>query len=240
MAQIFAKTGSGRAILGFWYHFAIMFEALFILTIIAAGTRVGRFMLQDLLGHAWKPLRRSNWMPGVMATSGVIVLAWGYFLYQGVRDPLGGINSLWPLFGIGNQLLAAIALCVATTILIKMHRAKFMWITGIPLTWLVVVCFTAGWEKIFSDQPRLGFLSDATRLQSALDAGTVPASQIALTQGQIFNDRLDAVVCGIFMVLVLLILADSLRVWFGILRGSREAKVVEAPFVLTQLRAEEL
>jgi carbon starvation protein len=240
MAQIFAKTGSGRAILGFWYHFAIMFEALFILTIIAAGTRVGRFMLQDLLGHAWKPLRRSNWMPGVMATSGMIVMAWGYFLYQGVRDPLGGINSLWPLFGIGNQLLAAIALCVATTILIKMHRARYMWITGIPLVWLVVVCFTAGWEKIFSDLPRLGFLADADRLQSALNAGKVAADQIALTQGQIFNDRLDAVVCGVFMVLVLLILADSLRVWFGILNGSREAKVVEAPFVVTQLRAEEL
>jgi carbon starvation protein len=240
MAQIFAKTGSGRAILGFWYHFAIMFEALFILTILAAGTRVGRFMLQDLLGHAWKPLRRSNWMPGVLATSGVIVLAWGYFLYQGVRDPLGGINSLWPLFGIGNQLLAAIALCVATTILIKMHRARYIWITGIPLTWLVVVCFAAGWQKIFSDQPRLGFLADAARLQNLLDTGKVAAGQIAFTQGQIFNDRLDAVVCGIFMVLVLLILADSLRVWFGILRGSRDAKVLEAPFVMSQLRVEEL
>jgi carbon starvation protein len=240
MAQIFAKTGSGRAILGFWYHFAIMFEALFILTIIAAGTRVGRFMLQDLLGHAWKPLRRSNWMPGVLATSGVIVLAWGYFLYQGVRDPLGGINSLWPLFGIGNQLLAAIALCVATTILIKMHRARYMWITGVPLVWLVVVCFTAGWEKIFSPLPRLGFLAEAARLQGALDAGSVAADKIAQTQGQIFNDRLDAVVCGIFMVLVFLILADSLRVWFGILSGRRESKVEEAPFVLSQLRAEEL
>jgi len=240
MAQIFAKTGSGRAILGFWYHFAIMFEALFILTILAAGTRVGRFMLQDLLGHAWKPLRRSNWMPGVLATSGVIVLAWGYFLYQGVRDPLGGINSLWPLFGIGNQLLAAIALCVATTILIKMHRARYIWITGIPLAWLVVVCFAAGWQKIFSDQPRLGFLADAARLQNLLDTGKVAAGQIAFTQGQIFNDRLDAVVCGIFMVLVLLILADSLRVWFGILRGSRDAKVLEAPFVMSQLRVEEL
>ena len=240
MAQIFAKTGSGRAILGFWYHFAIMFEALFILTILAAGTRVGRFMLQDLLGHAWKPLRRSNWMPGVLATSGVIVLAWGYFLYQGVRDPLGGINSLWPLFGIGNQLLAAIALCVATTILIKMHRARYIWITGIPLTWLVIVCFAAGWQKIFSDQPRLGFLADAARLQNLLDTGKVAAGQVAFTQGQIFNDRLDAVVCGIFMVLVLLILADSLRVWFGILRGSRDAKVLEAPFVMSQLRVEEL
>jgi carbon starvation protein len=240
MAHIFSKTGGGRAILGFWYHFAIMFEALFILTIIAAGTRVGRFMLQDLFGHVFPPLRRTNWMPGVLVASAAIVAAWGYFLYQGVRDPLGGINSLWPLFGIGNQLLAAIALCVATTILIKMHGARYMWITGIPLAWLVTVCFTAGWEKIFSDQPRLGFLADAARLQNALDAGKVAAMKIAETRGQIFNDRLDMVVCGIFMVLVLLILVDSLRIWFAILSGSKEAKVDEAPFVLSELRPEEL
>ena len=240
MAHIFSKTGGGRAILGFWYHFAIMFEALFILTIIAAGTRVGRFMLQDLFGHVFPPLRRTNWMPGVLVASAAIVAAWGYFLYQGVRDPLGGINSLWPLFGIGNQLLAAIALCVATTILIKMHGARYMWITGIPLAWLVTVCFTAGWEKIFSDQPRLGFLADAARLQNALDAGKVAAMKIAETRGQIFNDRLDTVVCGIFMVLVLLILVDSLRIWFAILSGSKEAKVDEAPFVLSELRPEEL
>ena len=240
MAHIFSKTGGGRAILGFWYHFAIMFEALFILTIIAAGTRVGRFMLQDLFGHVFPPLRRTNWMPGVLVASAAIVAAWGYFLYQGVRDPLGGINSLWPLFGIGNQLLAAIALCVATTILIKMHRAKYMWITGIPLAWLVVVCFTAGWEKIFSDQPRLGFLSHAAQLQSALDSGKIAAAKIAETRGQIFNDRLDTAVCAIFMVLVLLILVDSVRIWFGILSGSKESKVEEAPFILSKLRPEEL
>ncbi|HEY6391495.1 MAG TPA: carbon starvation CstA 5TM domain-containing protein, partial [Bryobacteraceae bacterium] len=147
---------------------------------------------------------------------------------------------LWPLFGIGNQLLAAIALCVATTILIKMHGARYMWITGLPLVWLVIVCFTAGWQKIFSDQPRLGFLSHAAQLQSALDAGTVAAGKVAETNGQIFNDRLDAVVCGMFMMLVLLILADSLRVWYGILSGSRQARLEESPFVLTQLRPEEL
>jgi len=240
MAHIFAKSGGGRAILGFWYHFAIMFEALFILTIIAAGTRVGRFMLQDLLGHAFPPLRRPNWMPGVLATSAVIIAAWGYFLYQGVRDPLGGINSLWPLFGIANQLLAAIALCVATTIFVKMHRSRYMWISGTPLVWLVVVCFTAGWEKIFSDQPRLGFLADAARLQNALDAGKVAAAKIAETRTQIFNDRLDAVVCGIFLALVLLILVDSVRIWYGILNGSRDARVEEAPFVISQLQPEEL
>ena len=240
MAHIFSTTGGGRAFLGFWYHFAIMFEALFILTIIAAGTRVGRFMLQDLLGHAFPPLKRSNWMPGVFATSGVVVLAWGYFLYQGVRDPLGGINSLWPLFGIANQLLAAIALCVGTTIFIKMHRARYMWITAVPLLWLVCVTFTAGYQKIFSDQPRVGFLAEASHLQSAIDAGAIAAGKIAEAQGTIFNDRLDAAVCGAFLLMVTLILVDSMRVWLRILTGSREAKLDETPFVLSRLQTEEL
>jgi carbon starvation protein len=217
-----------------------MFEALFILTIIAAGTRVGRFMLQDLLGNAYPPLKRSNWMPGVVATSGVVVLAWGYFLYQGVRDPLGGINSLWPLFGIANQLLAAIALCVGTTIFIKMHRARYMWITAVPLAWLVCVTFTAGYQKIFSDQPRVGFLSEASHLQSAIDAGTMAAGQVSEAQGQIFNDRLDAAVCGMFLLMVTLILVDSMRVWWRILSGARKAHVDEAPFVLSRLQTEEL
>jgi len=240
MAHIFSATGGGPAILGFWYHFAIMFEALFILTIIAAGTRVGRFMLQDLLGQAWPPLKRSTWMPGVFATSGVVVLTWGYFLYQGVRDPLGGINSLWPLFGIANQLLAAVALCVGTTIFIKMHRARYMWITAVPLVWLVCVTFTAGYQKIFSDQPRVGFLSEASHLQSALDAGSIAAGKISETQGTIFNDRLDAAVCGLFLIMVALILADSLRVWYRILSSPRKVTVDESPFVLSRLQAEEL
>jgi carbon starvation protein len=238
MARIFATSGGGRALIGFWYHFAIMFEALFILTILDTGTRVGRFMLQDFLGHVWKPLGRTSWMPGVVATSAAMVGAWGYFLIQGVRDPLGGINSLWPLFGISNQLLAAIALSLATTILLKMHGAKYLWITCAPLAWLVTVTFTAAWQKIFSPLPALGFLAQADRLEASLRAGT--AADPAATQTLIFNARLDAVLCGVFLLLVTTILLDSMRVWIGILRGTREARVCEAPFVLSQLRAEEL
>jgi len=239
MAHIFAR-GGGEALVGFWYHFAIMFEALFILTIIDAGTRVGRFMLQDLLGHVWEPLGRTNWMPGVIGFSAAIVAAWGYFLYQGVRDPLGGINSLWPLFGIANQLLAAIALCVATTILIKMHGARYLWLTSIPLAWLLCVTFTAAWQKIFSPAPAIGFLAQADKLQRALQAGAMTAAKAAETRALIFNARLDALLCGIFLALVATILIDSVRVWIGILRGSRESHVREAPFVLSRLRAEEL
>ncbi|MCU1272611.1 MAG: carbon starvation protein CstA [Bryobacterales bacterium] len=240
MAHIFARSGGGQAVIGFWYHFAIMFEALFILTIIDAGTRVGRFMLQDLLGHVHPSLGRTSWMPGVIATSGAVVLAWGYFLYQGVRDPLGGINSLWPLFGIANQLLAAIALCVATTILIKMHRMRYLWITGVPLVWLVTVTFAAAWQKIFSPAPRIGFLAQADQLEAALRSGSITGSGIASTGTLIFNARLDAVVCGVFMLLVAVILIDSVRIWAGILRGTREAQVVEAPFVMSQLSPEEI
>jgi len=238
MAHIFATTGGGRALIGFWYHFAIMFEALFILTILDAGTRVGRFMLQDLLGHVWKPLGRTSWMPGVVATSALIVGAWGYFLIQGVRDPLGGINSLWPLYGTANQLLAAIALSVATTILLKMHGAKYLWITCVPLAWLVSVTFTAAWQKIFSPVPAIGFLAQADRLAASLRAGT--AVDPAATQTLIFNARLDAALCGVFLVLVATILLDSMRVWIGILRGTRDSRTCEAPFVLSRLRAEEL
>jgi carbon starvation protein len=240
MAHIFARGPGGRAILGFWYHFAIMFEALFILTIVDAGTRVGRFMLKDWLGHVWKPLGRVSWMPGVIFTSAAVVLAWGYFLIQGVRDPLGGINSLWPLFGIANQLLAAVALSVATTVFIKMHRARYMWITLTPLAWLVVVTFTGGWQKIFSPLPRVGFLAQAAQMEATLASGGLTAVQMDQARALIFNARLDAVLCGVFLVLVALILVDSVRVWIGILRGTREAKVLEAPFVASRLNQEGL
>lgn len=245
MAHIFAQglgmtAGVGRAVLGFWYHFAIMFEALFILTVIDAGTRVGRFMLQDLLGNVWKPLGRTSWMPGVIMTSAVIVLSWGYFLYQGVLDPLGGINTLWPLFGIANQLLASVALCVATTILIKMHGPKYMWVTCVPLVWLLVICYSAAWEKIFSAIPRIGFLARARQLEGLIETGKILPAKIAETQRLIFNERLDAAICGIFLVLVTLIVLDSVRLWVSLLSGKRESKVVESPFVLTQLNAEEI
>jgi carbon starvation protein len=240
MAHVFADWGGGDAVLSFWYHFAIMFEALFILTIIDAGTRVGRFMLQDLLGNIYKPLGKTGWMPGVVASSAAIVAAWGYFLYQGVLDPLGGINSLWPLFGIANQLLSAIALCVATTVFIKMHGAKYVWVTTAPLAWLISVTFTAGWEKIFSPEPRLGFLAQANALQSALSAGKIAAGNVVSTQTQIFNNRLDAVVCGVFMALVAITLLDSFRVWYGLLRGTRPKVTAEAPFVVSQLEAERI
>jgi carbon starvation protein len=231
MAQIFVQTGGGRAVMAFWYHFAIMFEVLFILTTLDAGTRVGRFMLQDLLGHVSPKLGRTNWLPGMLGTSAVIVAAWGYFLYQGVLDPLGGINSLWPLFGIANQLLAAVALCVGTTILIKMHRLRYAWITAVPLVWLVVVCFAAGWQKIFSPLPAIGFLAQADQL--------LAGPQGATTATLVFNARLDAAVTGVFLVLVALILLDSVRLWFGILSGARVPKSTETSFVPTKL-AEEL
>ncbi|HYP14156.1 MAG TPA: carbon starvation CstA family protein, partial [Bryobacteraceae bacterium] len=245
MAHIFASTGGGsggggRGLLGFWYHFAIMFEALFILTIIDAGTRVGRFMLQDLLGNVNKKLGQTSWMPGVVLTSGIIVLSWGYFLYQGVIDPLGGINTLWPLFGIANQLLASIALCVATTILVKMHRAKYMWITCVPLVWLLIVTYTASYQKIFSPLPRIGFLAQANQLETASLAPGLAAAQLGVLKTQIFNARLDAVVCAVFVVLATVIVIDSIRVWIGILRGTREARVSETPFIVTQLRPEEV
>ncbi|MBV9744684.1 MAG: carbon starvation protein A, partial [Acidobacteriia bacterium] len=233
MAAIFARGGGGQAVLGFWYHFAIMFEALFILTIIAAGTRVGRFMLTDLVGHALPSGKhKPAGMAWLVASTMIIVAAWGYFLVQGVRDPLGGINSLWPLFGISNQLLAALALCVATTILLKMHGPKFMWITCAPLAWLASATFTASYQKIFSPLPALGFLAQARQLEAG--------PQTSITRALVFNARLDAAVCGLLAVLVAIILVDSLRVWYGLLRGTHQAGVSETPFVLSRLQAEEI
>ncbi|HZA99357.1 MAG TPA: carbon starvation CstA family protein, partial [Gemmatimonadales bacterium] len=202
MAHIFSSA-FGAGLMALWYHFAIMFEALFILTTVDTGTRVGRFMLQELAGHVWRPLGRTSWYPSTVLASGLIVAGWGYFLVQGVLDPLGGINSLWPLFGISNQLLAAVALCVGTTIIIKSGKARHAWVTLLPLAWLVAATFTAGWQKVFAADPRLGFLAHAETVAAEMAVGTVDA---ALGSRLIFNDRLDAVVTAVFMIVTLLVL----------------------------------
>jgi len=241
MAQIFSHTlGMGR-LEAIWYHFAIMFEALFILTVLDAGTRVGRFMLQELLGHVAPRLGRTNWYPGVVLTSALIVGAWGYFLLGGVRDPLGGINSLWPLFGISNQLLATIALCIATTILIKMGRQRYLGVTLAPLAWLVTVTMTASYQKVWSPNPRLGFLAHARLLSDQLSgsvaAGTISAARAAEISRLIFNDRLDATVTLILAVLVVLVLAESVRQWWLYAFGRKQALLTEAPAELSRLPA---
>jgi carbon starvation protein len=217
MAHIFDRVLGGSA-MALWYHFAIMFEALFILTTLDAGTRVGRFMLQDLLGHVWEPLGRTSWYPSVLLASTLVVGSWGYFLYQGVVDPLGGINILWPLFGIANQLLAAIALLVATTIIIRSGRARYAWTTLLPLAWLLAVTMTAGYQKIWSADPRLGFLSGADKLAQDLATAAVAPDKIRGVEAQIFNLRLDAVVTGFFMAMVAVIVVEALRVWLRELR----------------------
>jgi carbon starvation protein len=196
-----------------------MFEALFILTTLDAGTRVGRFMLQDLLGNLWAPLGRTSWYPSVFFSSTVVVGAWGYFLYQGVIDPLGGINILWPLFGISNQLLAAIALVVATTFLIREGRGRYAWTTLVPLAWLLAITMTAGYQKILSPDPTIGFLAQANQLSGSLAAGTVPAEKLRQVATQIFNLRVDAAVTVLFMGLVALIVVEALRAWSRALRG---------------------
>jgi carbon starvation protein len=232
MANIFANVLGGPTALALWYHFAIMFEALFILTTLDAGTRVGRFMLQDLLKHAWEPLGRVSWYPGVVITSAIFVLMWGYFLYQGVIDPLGGVNTLWPLFGIANQLLAAVALCVGTTVIIRMGKARYAWITIAPLIWLGIVTMTAGYQKIFSPDPKLGFLARANLYKETLAAGNVPAGipNAEVAQRFIFNDMVDAAVAGFFMVSVIIIIVASAREWYRVVSGRIPAVSTEVPF----------
>ena len=229
MASIFSSA-FGSGLMAMWYHFAIMFEALFILTTLDAGTRVGRFMLQDLLSNIYKPLGRTSWYPSVFLTSGIFVSAWGYFLYIGTLDPLGGINSLWPLFGIANQMLAAIALCVATTILIKSGKLRYAWITAIPLTWLIIITSTAAWAKLFSPELRIGFLSHAQDLTTRLAAGTLPPDIAATAQQLIFNDYLAAALTCFFLITTWILVLDTLRVSYRIITGKSHPPLSEAPY----------
>jgi carbon starvation protein len=225
MAHILGGLFSPGA-LALWYHFAIMFEALFILTTVDAGTRVGRFMLQELVGHGWKRFGEISWYPANVMASAAFVAGWGYILYQGVVDPLGGINSLWPLFGIANQLLACIALCVATTIIIKMDRARYAWVTLVPLAFVTTVTLTAGIEKVFASDPRLGFLAHASSIAGSAMPGV---------QRLVFNDRLDASLALVFMAVVVMVIAASVWEWFLVLSKRKLPRMSETPFVQTAL-----
>jgi len=218
----------GKTLTALWYHFAIMFEALFILTTIDTGTRVGRFMLQEIVGHVWPKFGETSWLPSVWISSGAVCAGWGYFLYQGVVDPLGGINALWPLFGISNQLLAAVALCVATTILIKMGRQRYAWVTLAPLAWIVVVTMTAGTQLVFSADPKLGFFARASALAHAADPDAAR---------RIINYHLDAWITLFFMGVVALLIFTSAREWWLVLSHRKPATVHETPFVPTTLVA---
>jgi len=231
IAHIFSGVTTalgGKTLSALWYHFAIMFEALFILTTIDTGTRVGRFMLQEIVGHVWPKFGETSWYPSVLLSSGLVCAGWGYFLYQGVVDPLGGINALWPLFGISNQLLAAVALCVATTILIKMGRQRYAWVTLAPLAWIVIVTMTAGTQLVFSADPKLGFFARAAALTHSADSDAAR---------RIINYHLDAGITLFFMVVVALLIFTSAREWWLVLSRRKPAVVHEAAFVPTTLVA---
>ena len=214
--------------LAVWYHFAILFEAVFILTTIDAGTRVGRFMLQELLGHVYKPLGQYSWYPSIVLASAIVVAGWGHFLYQGVIDPLGGIQALWPLFGIANQLLASVALCVVTTILIKMGKAKHAWTTLLPLAWLVTATMTAGYQKVFSTNPALGFLAHA---RSLANSSNPHAARM------IFNDQVNAALALFFMTIVVIVILACAREWIAVASGRKRPVVNEAPYIETRYQS---
>jgi carbon starvation protein len=239
MSEIFSGAFGGDALKAFWYHFAIMFEALFILTTVDAGTRVGRYMLQDTLGNVYKPMSNVNWKPGMYVTSAVVVGAWGYFLYAGVTDPLGGINQLFPLFGIANQLLAAVALTVCTTLLIKTGRAKYAWVTAVPLAWDAAVTLTASYQKVFSPDPTLGFFAQREKYAAALDQGKVlaPAKNIADMQAVVTNSTVDGVLSALFAILIIIVIVNALLVWYRALTSSEPLPNTEAPAVPSQIVA---
>jgi carbon starvation protein len=230
MAHMFARISAKPAALALWYHFAIMFEALFILTTIDAGTRVGRFLLQDVLGHVWRPLGNTrSWSANFLA-SVLLVAAWGWFLYEGVIDPLGGINSLWPLFGLANQLLSVVALCLGTTLLIKMDKVKYLFVTLVPLCFMCAVTFSAGYLKVFSSDPRLGFLSGARSLLDQAWTVADPAKATELIR-QAGVWRFDALVAVFFLVLVAAIVLGSARQWWQLIRGTKRVVLHESEFV---------
>ena len=231
MAHILHQAVGGQAMMAFWYHFAILFEALFILTAVDAGTRAGRFMLQDLLGTFVPALKRTESLGANLLATGLTVAAWGYFVYQGVQDPLGGINTLWPLFGISNQMLAAVALMLGTVVLFNMKRERYAWVTALPATWLLACTLSAGWLKIFSADVKVGFLAHANRYADALAQGQVlaPAKNAAAMARVVFNDRLDAGLCVLFMAVVLGVLAYSVRACLRA-RGQAKDQTREVPY----------
>lgn len=228
MASIFGSA-FGKELLALWYHFAIMFEAIFILTTLDAGTRVGRFMLQDLLGNFNKKLGETSYTPSVILTSSIVVAGWGYFLYIGVIDPNGGVNILWPLFGIANQMLAAIALCVATGILVKSGKLKYAWVTGLPLVWLVTITTSAAYEKIFSTDVRVGFFASANDMSSKLAAGLLPTDKASVAPQLIFNQHLDAYLTLFFIVVLWVVILDMLRLCLRYLSGKPVLQLSEVP-----------
>ncbi|MGH9847946.1 MAG: carbon starvation CstA family protein, partial [Blastocatellia bacterium] len=234
MASLFGSA-FGDGLLALWYHFAIMFEAIFILTTLDAGTRVGRFMLQDMLGNVWPGLGQTSWMPSVILSSALVVAGWGYFLYIGVIDPNGGVHILWPLFGIANQMLAAIALCVASGILIKCGKLRHSWITGLPLAWLVTITSSAAWEKITSTDVRIGFFAAAGDLSDRLASGLLAPEKAAIAPQLIFNLHLDAWLTLFFVGLLWLIVLDMLRVSYRHLAGQSVPPLSEAPHVPSRL-----
>jgi carbon starvation protein len=231
MAEIFTSFLAGAK--AFWYHFAILFEAVFILTTIDAGTRIGRFMLQDLLGNVYKPFARTNNYVYNIIASALITIGWAYITYQGAIDPFGGINSLWALFGISNQMLAAIALAVGTTIIIKMGKARYSWVTILPFVWLAITTLGAAFMKLFSTIPAIGFYAHAKIYQTAIDQGKVlaPAGSMSVMKQIVFNDRMDAAITIAFIVIVILLILDSIRVWFNILVRKKTTSLHETPFI---------
>jgi carbon starvation protein len=231
MSQIFSGA-TGEGLRAFWYHFAIMFEALFILTTVDAGTRVGRFMLQDTLGNIWKPIGRVSWKPGLWLTSAIVVGAWGYFLYVGVTDPLGGINQLFPLFGIANQLLAAIALTVVTVVVIKRGLLKWAWIPGLPLLWDLVVTLTASWQKIFSGDPAVGYWTQHSQYLAARNAGKTAfgaAKNPHQLDEVIRNTFIQGTLSILFALVVVIVFLAGVVVAFKAIRGGGGPLTEEDP-----------